>query len=275
LYQRVDWQYWTVPHDGEGGLLCHGKGTDGRFLPLFWHRLNGETVAMYVLAGGAAPERAVPPDALAAVKPFYGTVAGLRFNNADLGLFTFEYGYDLLDLRSWHAPGPADLAAEARIATHANYLFCKQRAAQFATYRRFWGVSNGDGPGDGLQPFSYRARSPHKPIDGTAQITDTLAAIANAPGEVLENLQQAEREHTLKLHGRYGFSAVNLDHHWIGPDMVGIDAGAAVLALDNYLMANRVRRVFHALPCIERGLARLGFTCVQKVAPPLSVHDDP
>lgn len=274
LYQRVDWHYWTDPQTSESGLLRHGKDQDGRFLPSFWDRYNGETVAMYVLGAGAAIEHAVPPKAMAALKPFYGTVAGLRFNNADLGLFTFEYGLDLLDLRCWRSPGP-DLAAEASIATRANYLFCKQQAEHFLTYRRFWGLSNGDGPGDAPQRDSYRARSPHLAVDGTAQLTDTLAAVAHAPAEVLENLERAERDHALAARGRYGFSPINLDHNWVGLDMVGIDAGAAVLALDNYLMNNRVRRVFHALPCVNRGLQRLGFTSVEKVAPPPTVEDDP
>jgi hypothetical protein len=275
LYDRVDWLYWTDPESGERGLLRHGKGRDGRFLPIFWNRLNGETVFMYVLGAGAAPERAVPPNAWSALQPFYGTVAGLRFNNADLGLFTFEYGLDLLDLRRCRAPGPVDLAAEARIATRANYLFCREEAANFATYRRFWGLSNGDGPGDAPQRDSYRARSPGKPIDGTAQIIDTLAAIANAPDEVLENLHRADSDAELGSRGRYGFSPVNLDHGWVGQSIIGIDAGAAVLAVDNYLMADRVRRVFHSLPCVRQGLQRLGFAFTEEVASPLSVADEP
>ena len=274
LYQRVDWYYWTDPQTSDSGLLRHGKDAEGHFLPSYWDRYNGETVAMYVLGAGATLERAVPPKAMAALKPFYGTVAGLRFNNADLGLFTFEYGLDLLDLRSWRSPGP-DLAAEASIATRANYLYCKEQAEHFLTYRRFWGLSNGDGPGDSPQRDSYRARSPHDPVDGTAQLTATLAAVAHAPVEVMENLERAEHDPALAARGRYGFSPINLDHHWVGLDMVGIDAGAAVLALDNYLMNNRVRRVFHALPCVNHGLQRLGFICGEKVAPPLTVADEP
>jgi hypothetical protein len=274
LYQRVDWYYWTDPQASDCGLLRHGKGHDGRFLVNSWDRFNGETVAMYVLGAGAAVDRAVPPKAMAALKPFYGTVAGLRFNNANLGLFTFEYGLDLLDLRSWRSPGP-DLAAEASIATHANYLFCRQEGEYFRTFRYFWGLSNGDGPGDPPERDSYRARSPHLRTDGTAQLTATLAAVANEPAEVLENLERAERDLVLGARGRYGFSPINLDHHWVGQDMVGIDAGAAVLALDNYLMNDRVRRVFHALPCVHRGLQLLGFTCVEKVAPPPTVEEDP
>jgi hypothetical protein len=40
--------------------------------------------------------------------------------------------------------------------------------------------------------------------------------------------------------------------------MVGIDAGAAILAVDNYLMSDRVRRVFHSLPCVQCSLERSG-----------------
>ena len=62
-----------------------------------------------MLAAGAAAGRAVAPAAWEALRPCYGTVAGLRFNNADLGLFVFQYGLDLLDLRAWRAPGAVDL----------------------------------------------------------------------------------------------------------------------------------------------------------------------
>ena len=47
----------------------------------------------------------------------YGTAAGLRFVSADLGLFVFQYGLDLLDFRTWHVPGSLDLWAEAAVAT--------------------------------------------------------------------------------------------------------------------------------------------------------------
>jgi hypothetical protein len=53
--------------------------------------------------------------------------------------------------------------------------------------------------------------------------------------------------------------------------MVGIDAGAAVLALDNYLMADRVRTVFQGLPCIRRGMKRLGIA--PKDGPPAVTYE--
>jgi hypothetical protein len=186
-------------------------------------------------------------------------VAGLRFNNADLGLFVFQYGLDLLDLRRWRPPGAVDLWAEAGVAARANQRACHAAAAQFTTYRRFWGLSAGDGPGKRSTPDRYRIYSPAGLIDGTAHLTASLASVAHCPEAVLQNLHEAEHDRQLNAHGRYGLCNVNLDHHWVGRDMVGIDAGAAVLALDNYLMADRVRTVFHGLPCVRRGMERMRF----------------
>jgi hypothetical protein len=255
LYGRIDWSYWSQPD----GLIRHGKDSHGRFLACAWDRLNGETAFMYALAAGADDGRRLAEGAWDALRPFHGEVAGLRFASADLGLFVFQYGLDLLDLRAWRAPGPLDLWAEAGIATEANLLACRAAAGRFSTYRRFWGLSAGDGPDSATGPDVYREYSPAGLIDGTAHLTATLASVAHRPGDVLDNLRAADRDGRLGARGRYGFSNVNLDAGWVGSDMVGIDAGAAVLALDNVLWGGRVRTVFHDLPCIERAIHRLGF----------------
>jgi hypothetical protein len=246
------------PHTAR--LIRHGEGADGEIFAGFWDRIDGETVHMYVLATGAAvPQRAVPPACWKALSTFYGTVAGLRFNNADLGLFAFEYGLDLVDLRRWRHPGSLDLAAEAVVATRANYLLCREKAGTFRTYKRFWGLSDGDGPGDPPARDTYRTYGPGAKIDGTAHLMAILAAVGNLPGEVLEALRDADGDTKLRIRGRYGFSNVNLDRDWVGEDVVGIDAGAAALALDNVLCHDRVRQVFHSLPCVIRSLQRLDF----------------
>lgn len=258
LYARVDWYGWTAPAEpGAKGLLRHGMGRDGHFLACSWDRINGETAFMYVLAAGADGRQALTPAAWHALQPFYGNVAGLRFNNADLGLFVFQYGLDLLDLRGRLGPGEVNLHADAALATEANVRACRAASPNFATYRRYWGLSAGDGPDSPPQGYAYRCYTPHGPIDGTAHLTAALASCAYAPDAVLENLAQAARESELRPHGRYGLSNINLDRAWVAEDMVGIDAGAVVLALDNCLMADRVRTVFHRLPCVQLGLHRL------------------
>jgi hypothetical protein len=272
LYERIDWQYWTNPDGTRGaGLLRHGKDRDGRFLPCCWDRLNGETIFMYVLAAGAAEGRALSSASWSALRPYYGTVAGLRYNNADLGLFVFQYGLDLFDLRRWRPPGAVDLLAEAAVASRANRRVCRVAAARYTTYRRFWGLSAGDGPGEGSTPDEYRIYCPAGLIDGTAHLTASLASVVHDPEAVLQNVHEAEHDSQLGAVGRYGLSNVNLDRHWVGRDMVGIDAGAVVLALDNYLMADRVRKVFQHLPCVRRGMKRLGFTSTDNL--PLGTYE--
>ena len=259
LAQRIDWYYWTAPNESETPLLRHGQSHDGQFLRASWDRLNGETVFMYVLAAGADEGRAVPAAAWSHLRSFHGTAAGLHFNNSDLGLFVFQYGLDLLNLSVWLAPTGVDLAAECGIAAEANYRVCRGLADIFTTYRDYWGLSAGDGPSAPPAGLAYRCYAPGGPIDGTAHITATLASIAYRPDLVWENIYRATYEQRWQLLGRYGFSNVNADCDWLGSDIVGIDAGAAVLALDNYLHENRVRNVFHTIPSVQRGLERSGF----------------
>lgn len=259
LIERIDWPYWTARGESEVPLVRHGQTREGRFLRCAWDRLNGETVFLYVLAVGCEGAHALPASAWRYLRPFYGSVAGLRFNNSDLGLFVFQYGLDLLDLSGWLAPGGVDLAAEAPIATEANYRLCRELADTYATYRDYWGLSAGDGPADTPAGYSYRCYAPGGPIDGTAHLMATLASVAQQPELVLDNLRRAVSQERRSPLGRYGLSSINLDRDWVASDMVGIDAGAAMLAIDNYLHDRRIRRIFHSLPCVRRGLERSGF----------------
>jgi hypothetical protein len=266
LYDEVDWHYWSVP-TGHGScrLLRHGSDRNGCFIPCVWDRLNGETVFLYVMAAGAG-ERALDAGSWSALGLFYGTLAGHFFNNADLGLFVFQYGLDLLDLGQWLAPGGENLCTEAAVAARANHDYCRQRADEFVTYRRFWGLSAGDGPARPPEDLAYRCYAPSGPVDGTAHLTATLASVDGQSELVMENIQQALADKRQVLQGQYGLSNVNVDCSWVGPDMVGIDAGAAVLALDNALHDQRIRSVFHRIPCIARGLERLGFRRMRRWA---------
>ncbi len=260
IYKRVDWRYWSKPSNSlEPWQIRHGKNGRGQFLPCRWDRANGETVMMYVLAAGADTDRAMPGETWKSLQPFYGEVAGYRFNNADLGLFVFQYGLDLLDLGRWQSPTGLDLMAEAGIAAMANHDACHESADRFRTYRVHWGLSAGDGPGVTTGSDAYCDYSPSKSLDGTAHLTATLASVAHHPELVLENIRPALSTGKTSPLGRYGLSCVNRDHGWVGRDMVGIDAGALVLALDNVLVEDRVRTVFHEIASVRQGLERLGF----------------
>jgi hypothetical protein len=253
LYARIDWPYWT---GGRGDWLLHGKGRDGIFLRSAWNRQNAETAFLYVLAVGADAGRALPASCWDALETCPGHVAGLSFPSADLGLFVFQYSLELLDFEAYPVPGARDLRADALLATRANYLACRS-ATRFRTYRDFWGLSAGDGPGDVAGPDRYRCYSPAEALDGTAHLTATLASIASGPELVLENVRAAEAQSPYAVHGRYGYSNINIDREWCSRDVVGIDVGAAALAIDNFLYGGRVRRLFHTVACVDLALGRL------------------
>jgi hypothetical protein len=248
LCDRIDWRWWTVP----GGQIGHGADGRGRMLPYCWDRLNGETVALYVLAAGAHEERCWSAGNWNRFDRFISQTGGLHFGSADLGLFVFQYGLDLLDLATEPLPG-SDLVVDAALATEANVRVCRGAADRFRTYQRFWGLSAGDGPASGSDGYVYRTYSPARELDGTAHVTATIASLAHCPSRVWENICQADSD-SPRMRGRYGFGNVNLDCDWVARDMVGIDAGAAALALDNCLNSSRIRRVFHHLPVVRRGL---------------------
>src|SRR5205823_7420793 len=100
------------------------------------------------------------------------------------------------------------------VATAANHDACRQAAETFATYRRYWGLSAGDGPGDPPAPDTYRIYAPAGPMDGTAHLTAALASMAYHPEAVLENVRAADRDRDLIPLGRYGLSNINVDRRW-------------------------------------------------------------
>src|SRR5262249_35244432 len=176
-----------------------------------WDRLNGETVFLYVLATGAPTGWELSPSCWAAFRPFPGTVAGLRFNHADLGLFVFQYGLDLLSPPQWPALGGEAVHALPAIASRASAAACLESRERGVTFRHFWGLSAGDGPLGTPPGSAYRAYAPAGPIDGTAHLTAALASVAHVPDEVFRNLWAARWERRLLLRGRYGLATVNLD----------------------------------------------------------------
>lgn len=254
LRERADWLYWT---NGNGRLISHGKNDAGQFL-CHWNRLNGETAFMYILAAGAEPEKAISPDAWSKLEPCMGEAEGLMFASADLGLFTHQVGNHLIDLVSWQNPHNIDLLEHARLATKANILASARLGEKTKTFRTFWGISDGDCPGTAEKNTEYQYRpNTIDNNDGTAHIASSIAAIEyDVFDEVMRNIDAAE---AIGARGRYGFNNVNLDQKWMSTDAVGFDVGNPCFSIENALHENRIRRAFHAIPDVQRGLARQGF----------------
>jgi hypothetical protein len=259
LYDRVDWTYWTTSATANGGIqIQHGADDKGAKLKGTWDRFNGETAVLYMLGIGARGNNHVPATAWRDLATFEGVQGGLKFVSADLGLFVFQYGNELIDFNQMPAIGRPNLDRESRKAALANFIVSHMADGRYKTYSLFWGLSAGDGPGAPGAADAYRAYSPVD-MDGTAHITASLASIEEVPELVMLNLEAAERATGLPgpIHGRYGYSNVNLDRNWVSHDVVGIDMGAEVMALENMLQGGKVRQVWQKLPVMRRAVRRL------------------
>jgi hypothetical protein len=261
LYDRVDWRYWSQPAKNAGGalLLSHGADADGAFLPGIWDRQNAETAFMYVLALGAARKnKALPIASWYALGLFFGSVYDMRCTSGDLGLFVFQYSRELMNLPLFPEFCGTDLRHEWEKPVLANYAASHQLARLYKTFASFWGISAGDGPPEHPgENDTYKAYAPLGAVDGTAHVLATVSSIGVWPGLVLENLRSVENSAWRKARGRYGYSNINIDRNWFSRDVVGIDVGMAVLALENALYQGRVRETFHRLKPVRRALQLL------------------
>lgn len=273
LYERVDWTFWS-----SGSLLHHGADVSGKKLTSVWDRFNAETAFMYVLGIGAQDRRkALPAASWNAMRLFQGALGKYYFASSDLGLFVFQYSLLLLDGCELPPCRGATLLDECIKGMRANEWFCTEHRGRYQTYDAFWGLSAGDGPctqpdkpkvrrcrsarctrqteGSACED-AYRAYSP-KEFDGTAHVLATVASIDLLPELVIPNIEAAESVEYARMRGRYGYSNINVDRNWVSRDVVGIDVGAAMFALDNALNDERIRNIFMRLQPVRRSLRRI------------------
>jgi hypothetical protein len=73
------------------------------------------------------------------------------------------------------------------------------------------------------------------PEDGTVSPTGAIASIIFTPDLAMSVAQAMYEKDGGALWGKYGFTnAFNVDRNWHSPDVIGIDLGMALLAIENY-----------------------------------------
>ena len=142
-----------------------------------------------------------------------------------------------------------------RNAAMANRQYCIDNPGKYKGYGPlFWGLSACDTP-DG-----YKALGAPGWIDDNGTITPTsaIATIPYMPKLALAFAEAMVRDHP-KSWGRYGFSnGVNPSRGWTGPDVIGIDLGMMLCAVENY-RTGLIWKLSSSSPAIKRGYERMGF----------------
>jgi hypothetical protein len=261
LYDRVDWT-WMRTNGGakpEKKTLSHGWMPEKGFLPNEWDRYC-ELMTLYLLGLGSARDP-LPEESWAAWERNVFEY-GERKTLAGGPIFLHQMAHGFYDFRSHRDRAGWDYWVTSVEATRMHAQFCQDRAAKRKTYAHdVWGLNASDGP-DG-----YRAYGIPDEEDGTVSPTGVLASVIFTPELSIATARTIYERYGDRLWGRYGFgNAFNVDRDWYGPDVIGIDLGMALLAIENHRTGLPWRWMM-SHPAMQRAWKRAGFRKTEEPEP--------
>ena len=253
LYRRLDWT-WMRTNGGQKPaklLLSHGWKPETGFLSHDWDAYC-EHMFLYLLGIGAAGNR-LPAASWTAWKRGSYEYAGIKTIAAG-PIFWHHMAHGFYDFRGKKDRLGYDYYAASAAAIRIHRRFCIDNPTKRKGYGRFgWGLNASDGP-DG-----YMAYGVPGPEDGTLSPTGVLASISYDPRAVLDTTHHLRSTHGRRIWGRYGFcNAYNLDRDWFDPDVIGIDLGMALIAIENY-RSGLIWKLVQSHPSTARAMATAGF----------------
>lgn len=251
FYHRIDFN-WMRTDGGakpEELTLSMGWRPETGFIKSRWNDYN-EHLVLTLLAIGS-PTHGIPAASWKAWKRQTGEYKGHK-TFACGPLFTHQYSQAYVDFRDRKDPLGHNYFDSSIQATLANRQFCIDQGYP----ANIWGLSATDKPDGGYD--AYGAPPGEAKHDGTISPWNTVASIVFTPEHVLPAIKNLRANHE-KLWGRYGFSAAyNLTKKWVAPDIIGIDAGVAILMIENH-RTELVWKVFMAIPEVRAALERTEF----------------
>jgi len=220
-------------------------------------RWEGYTEAsfLYLLALGS-PTRPLAPDTWEKWKTPSATVEGYPVFGGPHPLFWAQMTPGYFDLRGLRDRQNRDWWTNFRNDHLANHAYCARNAGTFKTYSdALFGITACDQP----PPVGYGAQDPADgKNDGTVAPTAALAAFPFAPDLARAALRALWNEHRARIWGRYGFAnAFNVDKNWYDPDVIGIDLGMMLLAIENH-RTGLLWRLMRSHPATKKALAAAG-----------------
>ena len=261
LYERLDWT-WMRTNGGERPaklMVSHGWTPEKGFIPNNWDSYC-ELMLLYLLGMGGKRDPLPAASWQAWKRPTY-TYDGIE-TLAGGPIFMHQMAHAYYDFRDRRDSLGYDYLVSSVNATRINRQFCIDNADHRKTYGPdVWGLNASDGP-DG-----YRAYGVPEPEDGTVSPTGAIASILFAPKLAISAAQAMFTRYGDRIWGRYGFAdSFNVDRQWFDADVIGIDLGMAMLAIENH----RTRRIWKLLQShysTKRALAAAGLHRTSEPAP--------
>ncbi len=272
LYRRVDWG-WA---QNRSKTVSQGWKPECGFLHYGWQGYN-EATLLYILALGS-PTLPLPGASFVGWTRTYQWEHMLGQDVLYSGpLFTHLFPHAWIDFRGIHDAFMRQVGSDyfenttKTIQVHREYGARNPR--DYAAYSRdFWGISAGDGPGEGLvrqqgrarRFFGYTARGvPYGPDDGTIAPWAMLATLPFAPEPALRGTRRLlETWPQVCVNDRFssGFNpTLEADRGgWLSDGWYGLDQGLLVMMIENH-RTGLVWKLLRASPYVRTGLKVAGF----------------
>lgn len=225
IYERMDW-VWMM---NGGDTLTHGWKPESGFLKSRWGHYC-EHMMLYLLAIGAR-RHAIPAAAWEAWKRPSFEYAGLRYISAADPLFVHQYSHAWIDFRG-QRDRHANYFENSVIATKAHRAFCINLAKRFPHYgESVWGIT----ASDSRKGYAVWGGPPELgPLDGSIVPCAPAGSLPFLPAECMSCLRTLRERYGKQSWTRYGFAdAFNPADGWVGPDVIGINAGITLLMAEN------------------------------------------
>lgn len=255
IYLRVDWN-WMRNYKPN---ITLGWTPENGFINAWWSGYN-EAMIMNILALGS-PTHTIPASSWDAWTSGYKWETYYGYSYITFPpLFGHQYSHCWIDFRHiqdkyTRQKGITYFENSVR-ATLAQRQYCIDNPGNFSGYSdKIWGITACDGPNG----YKARGAPPAQNDDGTIAPTAAGGSIAFTPQYSLEALQYMYNNYKSKIWKNYGFrDAFNLSQNWWASDVIGIDEGAIILMMENYLNEGIWKR-FMNNPYIQAGLQKAGF----------------
>jgi len=251
IYDRMDW-VWMM---NGGDLLTHGWKPESGFLKSRWDNYC-EHMMLYLLAIGAR-KHAIPAAAWDAWKRPQIEYAGLRYITPREPLFVHQYSHAWVDFRG-QRDRYADYFHNSVIATKAHRIFCTRLVKKFPHFGEdVWGIT----ASDSRKGYVVWGGPPEfGPLDGSLVPSAVAGSLPFLPTECLRCLRTLRERYGKQSWTRYGFAdAFNPADGWVGPDVIGINAGITLLMAEN-LRSGSVWKIFMKNHEVLNAMKRVGFS---------------
>jgi hypothetical protein len=246
LYRRIDWRWMLTNNNTQPNkkALSHGWKPETGFIT-YNYEAYSEAILLYLLGLGA-PVNPLPASTWEAItRPLqtYNGIESLKagpifIHQMPSGFFYFGDQRDKLGFDYW---------VSSTNAMKIHRQFCLDRAGEARTYAYdFWGLNASDGP-DGYAAYG----APDGPADGTISPTGAICSITFTPELALSAARSLYDTSGPMLWGTYGFAnALNIDRKWYDRDVIAIDLGMALLAIENYRTGTVWRLMDSSYPAV-------------------------